>query len=89
MPGPGVAHQFAVSGDDGVAECPADIVGIRNGPREGKGKSDLCRCDGILPLRRRFGSEDPQRWSEDEVALKVERVMDGSVHIQKALGGSS
>ena len=71
------------------SECPADIVGIRNGPREGKGKSDLCRCDGILPLRRRFGSEDPQRWSEDEVALKVERVMDGSVHIQKALGGSS
>jgi hypothetical protein len=27
----------------------------------GKGKSGLCRCDGILPMRRRFGSEGPQR----------------------------
>jgi hypothetical protein len=42
-----------------------------------KGKSGLCRCDGILPLRRRFGSEGPQRGPGDEVALKVECVMDG------------
>jgi hypothetical protein len=46
-------------------------------------------CDGVLPLRRRFGSEDPQDRSGDEVALKVERVMDGSMHIEKALGRAS
>jgi hypothetical protein len=38
-----------------------------------------------LPL----GSDDPQGRSGDEVALKVERVMDGGVHIQKALGRAS
>jgi hypothetical protein len=46
-------------------------------------------CDGTLPPRRRFGSKGPQRRSGDEVALKVERVMDGSVHIEKALGRAS
>src|SRR5438477_6002202 len=45
-----------------------------------------CCCDGILPLRRGFGSKGPQRRSGDEVALKVERIMDGGVHIEKALG---
>jgi len=40
-------------------------------------------------MRRRFGSEDPQGRSGDEVALKVERVMDGSMHIEKALGRAS
>jgi hypothetical protein len=30
-------------------------------PRGGKGKLGSCRCDSILPLRRRFGSEGPQR----------------------------
>jgi hypothetical protein len=37
----------------------------------------------------RRGSEDTQRRSRDEMALKVEIVVDGSVLTGKALGGSS
>jgi hypothetical protein len=37
----------------------------------------------------RFGSEDPQSGSGDEVALKVEGVVNRTVHAQEALGGSS
>jgi len=48
-----------------------------------------CRCDGILPMCGRFGSEDPQCGSGDEVALKVEGVVNRTVHAQEALGGSS
>src|ERR1700738_4859565 len=48
-----------------------------------------CCCDGTLPPRRRFGSEDPQRRSGDQVALKVEIVMDCCVHVEKALGRTS
>ena len=48
-----------------------------------------CCCDGILPLRRRFGSEGPQRGPGDEVALKIERVVDGGMHTEGALRGSS
>jgi hypothetical protein len=40
----------------------------------------LCRCDGILPMCGRFGSEDPQCGSGDEVALKVEGVVNRTVH---------
>jgi hypothetical protein len=40
-----------------------------------------------LANARRFGSEDPQRRPGDEMALKVERVVDGGVHTEKALGG--
>jgi hypothetical protein len=38
-----------------------------------------CCGDGILPLRRRFGSEGPRRGPGDEVALKIERVVDGGM----------
>jgi hypothetical protein len=48
-----------------------------------------CRGDGILPLGSRFGSEDPQCRSGDEVALKVEGVVNRGVHAEEALGGSS
>jgi hypothetical protein len=41
------------------------------------------RCDGVLPLRCRFASEDPQRRSGDQVALKVEIVVNGGVHDEK------
>ncbi len=57
--------------------------------REGQGKSGLCCCDSILPPRRRFGSKGPQRRSGDEVALKIERVVDGGMDAEEALGGSS
>src|SRR5690348_9395870 len=41
-----------------------------------------CRGDGILPLGSRFGSEDPQCRSGDEVALKVEGVVNRGVHAE-------
>jgi hypothetical protein len=40
-------------------------------------------------LVRRFGSEDPERRSRDEMALKVEVIVDGGMHAEEALGGSS
>src|SRR6516164_4675202 len=46
-------------------------------------------CNGVFPLARRFGSENPERRSRDEMALKVEVIVDGGMHAQKALGGSS
>src|SRR5580704_12917120 len=54
-----------------------------------KARRASCRCDGILPLCGSFGSEDPQCGSGDEVALKVEGVVNRTVHAEKALGGSS
>jgi hypothetical protein len=48
-----------------------------------------CRCDGTLPFCSSFGSEDPKGGSGDEVALKVEGVVDRTVHAEEALGGSS
>jgi transposase len=48
-----------------------------------------CRCDRIAPLCASLGSEYPQRGSGDEVALKVEGVVNRTVHAQEALGGSS
>jgi len=45
--------------------------------------------DGILPLAGRFGSEDPERRARDEMALKVEGVVNGGMHAEKTLGGAS
>jgi hypothetical protein len=53
-----------------------------------KARQGSCRCDGILPLRSSFGSEDPQCGSGDEVALKVEGVVNRAVHVEETLGGS-
>ena len=38
---------------------------------------------------RRLGSEDPERRARDEMVLKVEGVVNGSVHAEKTLGGAS
>jgi hypothetical protein len=57
--------------------------------QEGARSNQVSCCDGILPLRRRFGSKRPQRRSGDEVALKIERVVDGGMDTEEALGGSS
>src|SRR6516164_9623022 len=46
-------------------------------------------CNGVFPLARRFGSENPERRSRDEMALKVESVVDRSMDAKEALGGSS
>jgi GMP synthase (glutamine-hydrolysing) len=48
-----------------------------------------CSGDGCLPLLRRFGSKGPQRRSGDEVALKIECVVDGGMDAEEALCGSS
>ena len=69
----------------GIGLVTATIDELR---RAGSNQVSCC-CDGILPLRRRFGSEGPQRGPGDEVALKIERVVDGGMHAQKALRGSS
>ena len=45
-------------------------------------------CDGILPPRRRFGSEGPQRGPGDDVALQIECVVDGGMDTEEALRGS-
>src|SRR5215469_16754510 len=41
------------------------------------------------PLVRRLGSEYPERRARDKMALKVEDVVDGSVHAEKTLCGAS
>jgi hypothetical protein len=48
-----------------------------------------CRGSSVLPLRRGFRSEDPQRLPEDEITLNVEVVEQGGMHTEKALGRSS
>jgi hypothetical protein len=52
-------------------------------------RSASCHCDGILPLCSSFGAEDPNGGSGDEVALKVEGVVNRAVHAEETLGGSS
>ena len=66
------------------------VVTITVGGRSGARTNQISYCcDGTLPLRRRFGSEGPQRGPGDEVALKIECVVDGSVHVEEALGRAS
>src|SRR5215472_15076972 len=48
-----------------------------------------CSCDSALPMHSSLGSEATQCGSGDQVALKVEGVVNGGVHAEKALGGSS
>jgi hypothetical protein len=48
-----------------------------------------CRGSSVLPLRRGFRSEDPQRLPEDEMTLKVEVVEQGGMYTEKALGRPS
>jgi len=56
---------------------------------KGQGNQVSYCCDSTLPLRRRFGSEGPQRGPGDEVALQIERVVDGGMDTEEALRGSS
>src|ERR1700730_18560885 len=51
-----------------------------------KARQASCRRDGVLPLCDGFGSEDPQCESGDEVPLKVEGVVNRTVHAEEALG---
>ena len=54
-----------------------------------KARQASCRCDGILPLCGSFGPEDPQCGSGDEMTLRVEGVVNRTVHAEEALSGSS
>jgi class 3 adenylate cyclase len=54
-----------------------------------QGSHESCRGDRISPLCSRFGSEDPQRRSGDEMALNIEGIVNCTVHAEKPLGGSS
>ena len=57
--------------------------------REGARSNQVSCCDGILPLRCRFGSEGPQRGPGDEVSLQIERVVDDGMDSEEALRGSN
>jgi hypothetical protein len=61
--------------------CHGNLLSTYREPRF----SASCRCDGILALCGRLGSEDPQCGSGDEVPLKVEGVVNRTVHAEKAL----
>src|ERR1700740_1418893 len=54
-----------------------------------KTRNSSCGCDSAVPLCVSFGSGDPQCGSGNEVALKVEGVVDGGVHAEEAPGRSS
>jgi hypothetical protein len=54
----------------------------------GTATGSSCRND-LLPVVRRLGTEDPERRSRDEMALKVEVIVHGGVHVEEALGRSS
>ena len=58
----------------------------RNGYK-GQATASSCR-NGLLPRVRRLGTEDPERRSRDEMALKVEGIVHGGVHVEEALGRS-
>ena len=51
-------------------------------------RDHTCR-DCIPPSVRRLGSGDPQRRPRDEMALKIEGIVDGGMHAEGALGRSS
>ena len=70
--------------------CRSDgLVTLTVAGRELARASQVSSCrDSTPPLRGRFGSEDPQRRSGDQVALKIEVVVDGSVDAEEALGRS-
>jgi hypothetical protein len=72
-------------GNNIVAALSRQLSTIREGARS----NQVSCCDGILPLRRSFGSEAPHRGPGDEVALKIECVVDGGMDAEEALGGSS
>jgi hypothetical protein len=85
---PSVAESVAV--EDHLGQQGGDgLVTLTVAGRELARASQVSSCrDSTPPLRGRFGSEDPQRRSGDQVALKIEVVVDGSVDAEEALGRS-
>src|ERR1700732_3678643 len=67
----------------------AGVVTITVAGRSGARTNQISYCcDGSLPPRRRFGSEDAQGRSRDEVSLQIEYVVDGGMDTEEALGRS-
>src|SRR5271169_2050956 len=65
--------------------CQINFCRVRSAERNARS-----RCGNrISPLIRRLGSEDPERRARDEMALKVEGVVNGGMHAEEALGGAS
>src|SRR5262249_51089635 len=48
-----------------------------------------CSCESALPVSSCFGAEYPQCGSRNQVALEIEGIVDGGMHAEEALGGSS
>ena len=51
-----------------------------------RGRSGSCRCDSTLRMCGSSGSEYSRCGSGDEVALKVEGLVDGGMYVEEALG---
>src|SRR6516165_11950006 len=65
--------------------CQINFCRARSAERNTRSR----RGNRISPLIRRLGSEDPERRARDEMALKVEGVVNGGMHAEEALGGAS
>src|SRR6516225_4192607 len=59
----------------------------RYAPRAKTGQAS-CGCDSAFPLRGSIASEFSQRGSGNEMALKIEGIVDGGMHTQEALRGA-
>src|SRR6516165_5156396 len=67
--------------DTPVWHCQINFCRARSAERNTRS-----RCGNrISPLIRRLGSEDPERRARDEMALKVEGVVNGGMHAEEAL----
>jgi hypothetical protein len=77
--------------DDNADKYRGGIVRLTSVAEKGAPGLNTCsRCGNrISPLIRRLGSEDPERRARDEMALKVEGVVNGGMHAEEALGGAS
>ena len=91
VPASDCSSRTPISSSKAVVRFSTDgIVSLTCGEqtRPSPGARSPCR-DRVAPLVRRLGSEDPEGRARDEMALKVEGVMDGGVHAEKPLGRSS
>src|SRR6267378_8284048 len=71
------------------SEVSGFVTAKRTSTIESQTRQASCRCDSTLPLCGSFGSEDPQCGSGDEVALQIERIVNGGVYAEETLGRSS
>ena len=81
----GSHHSRRNTADGATRHCQLNCVSKTSPTPDARSRGG----DGILPLAGRFGSEDPERRARDEMALKVEGVVNGGMHAEKTLGGAS